>query len=167
MPRIDDVEQTRRQQARELPILRYDPRREGLERWLGPLEGAIMAALWEERKPLRVKDIIRVLRENHDGQRAYTTIMTTCARLWKKAMLDRDWASGYVYSVRETREAFLRRQTDLICKSLDDELTRAIHSIAAGSSEVKADRQLLTPADLVALDDPGHTFAARKRNRIA
>jgi predicted transcriptional regulator len=102
-----------------LPIFPFDPRAEGLERWLGPLETAIMEALWTVDTPRTVK---RLWGELHLFYKpiAYTTVMTTMTRLWEKGMLDREKVGmSYSYITRETRAEFEERQIAAVLRSLE------------------------------------------------
>jgi predicted transcriptional regulator len=105
----------------DLPICRYDPRKEGLERFLGPQEAAIMEIVWGEPLPLTVKTTWKRARSNYSATIAYTTIMTTMTRLFSKGFFHRG-KNGlcYVYSARETREEFEERQIAAIMESLEE-----------------------------------------------
>jgi predicted transcriptional regulator len=65
---------------------------------LGELERRVMQALWEKGE--------RSVRDVHDsfgGELAYTTVMTTMDRLYRKALLGRHKrGKAYVYSARVT-----------------------------------------------------------------
>lgn len=102
-----------------LPILRFDPRKQELERWLGSLEIEVMIALWNSTCERTVKGIWKELRG--DGtDRAYTTIMTTMTRLWEKGMVSRIRRGlRYTYRTRESRQEFEDRQADAIRASLE------------------------------------------------
>ena len=66
---------------------------------LGPLEIAVMEILWE-RGESNVHDVIEKL----GRPLAYTTIMTTLDRLYKKGLLDRHKSErAFLYSTRQTR----------------------------------------------------------------
>jgi predicted transcriptional regulator len=69
---------------------------------IGPLEERVLELLWRgggERSVRNVRDAL-------DGGLAYTTVMTTLDRLYKKGLLDRRRAGqAYRYSARTTREA--------------------------------------------------------------
>jgi predicted transcriptional regulator len=66
---------------------------------LGPLEIAVMEILWE-RGESNVHDVI----ENLDRPLAYTTVMTTLDRLYKKGLLSRHKSErAFQYSTRQTR----------------------------------------------------------------
>lgn len=66
---------------------------------LGPLEIAVMEILWE-RGESNVHDVI----ERLGRPLAYTTVMTTMDRLYKKGMLSRHKSDrAFLYSTRQTR----------------------------------------------------------------
>jgi predicted transcriptional regulator len=61
----------------------------------GMLEDEVLAALWRGGRPLTPADVRAALR----GSPAYTTVMTTLARLHRKGLATRVRAGrGYVYS---------------------------------------------------------------------
>src|ERR1039457_5956983 len=82
---------------------------------LGPLESAIMTAIWNAGQPLSV----RMVRERMDYQvadgedPAYTTVMSVMVILWRKRFLDRARCSGaghrraWWYAARISREDHL------------------------------------------------------------
>lgn len=104
--------------GRPLPILRFDPTKHGIERWLGPRESSIMITLWARAEPCTVKRVWRELQKQ--GERiAYTTVMTIMTRMYQKAMIDRvKRGLAFVYTIRETREAFEERQIAIIVESI-------------------------------------------------
>lgn len=79
----------------------------GIEMRLHSLEAAIMDAVWSRKlRDFSVNDVLQVLRRERDI--AYTTVMTTVARLHDKGMLNRVRdGRRYLYSALHTREQFL------------------------------------------------------------
>lgn len=74
-------------------------RQSPLEAAFGPLEVRVLETLWRREGPCRVAD----LRGDFPGA-AYTTLMTTMDRLFKKAVLQRDKRGrAYAYTPRYTR----------------------------------------------------------------
>jgi predicted transcriptional regulator len=66
----------------------------------GELESEVLAALWASSAPMTPGGVLAQL----DGDLAYTTVMTTLARLFEKGLVERRSAGrGYAYSpnVRE------------------------------------------------------------------
>jgi len=78
---------------------------------LGPLEIDVMEVLWSKGKG-SVRDVVEQL----DRNLAYTTIMTTLDRLFKKGFLDRYKSErAFVYSPRLTSQDWERRRAgDLV-----------------------------------------------------
>lgn len=74
-------------------------------RRLGELEASVMQILWEEA-PLAVRDVARRL----GGRLAYTTVMTTLDRLFKKGLLTREkGGNAYLYRPRHSRDEYYER----------------------------------------------------------
>ena len=72
----------------------------GSRREAGELESEVLAALWASGEPMTPADVLGQL----GGLLAYTTVMTTLARLYEKGLVERRRAGrGYAYSpaVRE------------------------------------------------------------------
>ena len=70
---------------------------------LGPLEQRVLDQLWQRRQAVTVREVHAAL----GAELAYTTVMTTLDRLFKKGLLDREPAGrAFRYSPRGTREAF-------------------------------------------------------------
>jgi predicted transcriptional regulator len=82
---------------------------------LGRLETAVMEILWSNPE-CRVHEVVEAL----DRGLAYTTVMTTLDRLFKKGLLDRTKQDrAYVYRARLTRKEWEhRRATDLVARFL-------------------------------------------------
>ncbi len=75
---------------------------------LGPLEQNILEILWDHGEGT-VNDVTPHL----SRPLAYTTVMTTLDRLYKKGLLARRREDrAYVYSARHNREEFERRRAD-------------------------------------------------------
>jgi len=82
---------------------------------LGPLETRVMETLWERGKS-SVRDVVSLLDGGLERSPAYTTVMTTLDRLFKKGMLERRVAGrGYSYWPRWTRQEWERKRAgDLV-----------------------------------------------------
>ena len=82
---------------------------------LGPLESAIMTAVWDAGQPLTGRAACDRLdyRTGGGGDPSYTTVMTVMTILWRKELLSRakhSWESDtrrWWYQARITREAYL------------------------------------------------------------
>jgi predicted transcriptional regulator len=83
----------------------------GQQLLLGPLEAQVMEVLWTagERS---VRDVIEQL----DRKLAYTTVMTTLDRLFKKGLLDRQKSErAFLYSPRVSHQEWERQRAgDLV-----------------------------------------------------
>ena len=70
---------------------------------LGPLEERVAEILWRKSRDLSVREVHDALGQDL----AYTTVMTTLDRLFKKGLLARERdGRAYRYAARTTREAF-------------------------------------------------------------
>lgn len=68
--------------------------------WLGPLEQQLLEEIWQRKTAT-----VRELTDSGDTKLAYTTIMTTLDRLYKKHLLDRiPEGRAFRYSPRHTKE---------------------------------------------------------------
>ena len=76
-----------------------------LEAVFGPLEIRVLEALWSRRTPACVRD----LQPEFPGA-AYTTLMTTLDRLYRKGALSREKSGrAFFYTPRGTQEQLLSR----------------------------------------------------------
>jgi len=89
------------------------PLEEGVRKILGFLEFDVMKIIWDNSSKISVRDVFQALSDKRDI--AYTTVMTTMDRLYKKGLLLRKKAiKGYLYwpSVSEEElEKHIVRQT--------------------------------------------------------
>jgi predicted transcriptional regulator len=77
-----------------------------VDRSLGPLESDVMDVIWSRGKST-VSDVVIGLKQDL----AYTTIMTTLARLFRKGLLGREKADrAFVYSPALSRAEWERRK---------------------------------------------------------
>lgn len=75
---------------------------------LGPLELSVMEVVWQTGA-CNVRDVVQQL----DRDLAYTTVMTTMDRLYKKGLLDRTKCDrAFIYSERISKDAWERQRTD-------------------------------------------------------
>lgn len=81
--------------------------KKGIELRLHELEAAIMDAIWRRNlTSFAVSDVLALLEKRRTI--AYTTVMTTIARLYDKGLLKRTRdGKRYLYSPKLTREQFL------------------------------------------------------------
>ena len=109
---------------------------------LGPLETRLLELLWTERRPATVGHIRRALPEL-----AYTTIMTTLDRLYRKGLLLRDKdGRAFAYAPRYTRAELL---SELISGHVADLLGAAEEGAVLLSTLVRA----VGRADVALLDE--------------
>ena len=81
---------------------------------LGPLEFAVMNVVW--RRP---ESSVHHVAELLTRPLAYTTVMTTLDRLYKKGLLDRRKADrAFVYSAKLSREEWERKKTSGVVAQL-------------------------------------------------
>lgn len=75
---------------------------------LGPLELSVMEVVWQNGTS-NVRDVV----QHMDRTLAYTTIMTTMDRLFKKGLLDRfKYERAFMYSARISKQEWERQRTD-------------------------------------------------------
>jgi predicted transcriptional regulator len=75
---------------------------------LGPLELSVMEVVWQTGT-CNVRDVVHQL----DRELAYTTVMTTMDRLYKKGLLDRTKCDrAFIYSQRISKDDWERQRTD-------------------------------------------------------
>ena len=109
---------------------------------LGRLEQQVMDDLWGRGRPASVRDV----REGLGADLAYTTLMTTLDRLYKKGLLERTKdGRAFLYAPRVSREQL---QRGLLTRFLDELLGRGTETARPALSTLveavsQADRQLL------------------------
>jgi predicted transcriptional regulator len=87
---------------------------------LHPLEAQVMRELWE-RGEGTVRVVLDALNRSAEQPRAYTTIMTTMARLERKGLLRRRRAGNAdVYAPLLEREVYESRRADVEVEALVD-----------------------------------------------
>ena len=106
---------------------------------LGALETEVMDAVWREGRELRVRDV----HARFQARLAYTTVMTTMDRLFKKGLLDRRREGrAFVYAARVTRrQLVLDAGAGLLRGLLDAEGEPALSFLVDAVTE--SDQQLL------------------------
>ncbi len=73
---------------------------------LGPLEMQVMEVVWTVGR-CSVRDVVEKL----DSKLAYTTVMTTLDRLFKKGLLEREkWERAFLYSPALSSQEWERRR---------------------------------------------------------
>lgn len=82
---------------------------------LGPLETQVMERVWEGPGPVSVRDVHECL----GSELAYTTVMTTLDRLFKKGLLKRRREGrGFLYVAAVTRDDLSRGVAGAIVEAL-------------------------------------------------
>jgi predicted transcriptional regulator len=106
---------------------------------LGALETEVMDALWREGRELRVRDV----HTRFQARLAYTTVMTTMDRLFKKGLLDRrKEGRAFVYAARVSRrQLVLDAGAGLVRGLLDSEGEPALSFLVDALTD--SDRELL------------------------
>mgnify|MGYP001546731462 FL=1 len=126
-------------------------RRDALETLLGPLEQDVMDVVWG-LGDATVRDVHERLRDDRDI--AYTTVMTTMARLARKGLLERDTKDlAHRYRPAVERDAYARGATRDVLSWL---LERYPEPAAAYLAEVVGD------VDDVTLDELRRAVARRR-----
>src|ERR1700760_830812 len=92
-------------------LIRKSPSHTGQHLMLGPLEIQVMEVVWASDE-CSVRDVVEKL----DSKLAYTTVMTTLDRLYKKGLLDRHKSErAFLYSPRLSSQDWERRRAgDLV-----------------------------------------------------
>lgn len=92
---------------------------QGTDRFLGPLESAVMDEMWD-RGQATVREIVDDVGKRRDL--AYTTVMTIMSRLHEKGLLVRERdGKGYVYRPAFSREEHRARLSLELVRGLVDE----------------------------------------------
>jgi predicted transcriptional regulator len=93
---------------------------------LGELEERVMELIWRDQAPMAVREVARRL----GGLLAYTTVMTTLDRLYKKKLLDRaKEGNAFLYRARVDRDAYHRQMVENAVSAL---LSRSAEPVLAG-----------------------------------
>jgi predicted transcriptional regulator len=86
---------------------------------LGPLERAIMDHIWEQVRPVTVRELLDGVGARRDL--AYTTIMTVTDRLWRKGLLSRKKTGrAFAYAARMTREDYSAGLAKRVLSAVND-----------------------------------------------
>jgi predicted transcriptional regulator len=86
-----------------------------LDSAFGALESEVMEAMWKQEKEVSVRDLLAHLK----GRIAYTTMMTTMDRLYRKGVFARrKHGRAFLYSPRITREQLRMGLVESVISSL-------------------------------------------------
>jgi predicted transcriptional regulator len=109
---------------------------EGLDQELGPLEQQVLGALWARK----AEGTVRELRESFPNI-AYTTLMTTLDRLFRKGLLDRRRVGrAFAYRPRCTREELTVTRTAAVLRLVLDADPGAARPLVSCFVEAVGDR---------------------------
>ena len=128
------------QERKQLPefdadISLFRPDRPGIRKVLGDLEAEIMELIWERPEGQRtaVRDIFAILYERR--QLAYTTVMSTMARLARKGLLRVEKQDKtYFYTPTCTQDEFISR---LVGRILEDVFISFSGSVIEGINTIR------------------------------
>ncbi len=119
---------------------------------LGPLEQRLLDALWE-----RGSATVREMVEDNCSDLAYTTVMTTLDRLFKKNLLARQpEGRAFRYSPRLTRQELQRERASEAFRQL-------METSPASSLPLSYLVEIVTEHDAQLLDDLGEVVEAKRR----
>jgi predicted transcriptional regulator len=120
---------------------------------LGPLEQRLLEALWERGSPSTVRELV----EQNCSDLAYTTVMTTVDRLFKKNLLTRETdGRAFRYSPRYSRE-------ELHQQALNRSLQHALDASPTSSLPLSYLVETLSARDAKLLDDLKDLVEAKRR----
>ena len=119
---------------------------------LGPLERRLLEAVWD-----RGHATVRELVDGGDTNLAYTTLMTTLDRLYKKNLLSRQ-AEGraYRYTPRFTREEFRREEAGNAFRQM-------LNATPASSLPLSYLVEIVSEHDAELLDDLSRMVESKRR----
>jgi len=120
---------------------------------LGPLEERLLEALWQRGAPMTVRELM----DQYCNDLAYTTLMTTLDRLFKKNLLSRQ-AEGraFRYASRVTRD-------ELHQQALTETLRQALDASPAPSLPLSYLVETLSERDTQLLDELEQLVEAKRR----
>ena len=107
---------------------------------LGPLEKRVLECAWKLKK-VNVRDVV----EYFEHEFAYTTVMTTLDRLYKKGYMDREEGRAYIYWASVTQDELHTFLLGDVITGLLDNATRSVEPVLASivDSVGDKDRKLL------------------------
>jgi predicted transcriptional regulator len=120
---------------------------------LGPLEMRLLETLWDSGRPMTVRELV----DHNCPDLAYTTVMTTLDRLFKKNLLNRE-ADGraFRYAPRYSREELQRHE-------LRETLRQALDASSTPSLPLSYLVETLSERDAQLLDDLKDLVEAKRR----
>jgi len=119
---------------REIKIDILNLTEKGIKKAFGFLETEVMETVWKSKDKMCVRDVFDSLKEKREI--AYTTVMTTMDRLYKKGVLFRKKISrGYVYWPAVTREKLEKLIIKETLKGLFSDLKKPLVSYFTGPED--------------------------------
>ncbi|MEV8018133.1 BlaI/MecI/CopY family transcriptional regulator [Streptomyces sp. NPDC086554] len=77
---------------------------------LGSLETEVMERLWTAARPVPVRELVDEMNKDRPAPLAYTTVMSTMAKLHRKGWLDRTRSGKqFLYEPHESRDVYTAR----------------------------------------------------------
>ena len=114
----------------------FRPPREAVMSSLGSLEKKVLEAAWH-LKQAHVRDVVDAL----DDAFAYTTVMTTLDRLYKKGYLDsKKEGRAFIYSPRMSREELQVGLAGDVIAGLIDGATKRVEPVLASIVDAVSDK---------------------------
>ena len=136
------------EQGDSLKLDVFRPRRQGIRKVLGDLEADVMESVWlhSEGNTVSVRDVFEHMQSAR--KIAYTTVMSTMARLARKGLLQVDTAEqSYRYRPRFTEDALSREIVQSVIAGLmmnfEGETLSYLDTLRAGETEPNTVRREL------------------------
>jgi predicted transcriptional regulator len=130
-----------------IPVFRPDE--PGLEKMLGSLEAQVMQVIWEAPRSQSVQEVRDEL-EERGKDAAYTTIMTTLGRLYKKGLLDRETrGKAYYYTARVSRSELTDSMAKQVMSGLVSTFAEPAIAYFVEALEEQAPDKLDTLAEMI------------------
>ncbi len=107
--------------SNKMGFVDFNLRKEGLKKVLGELEAAVLERIWG-RENVAVRDVFNELQQERDI--AYTTVMTTMDRLWRKGLLSRIRdKNAYLYSPVYSKKRLIQNCINQVLDSILPDIT--------------------------------------------
>ncbi|MGV9311853.1 BlaI/MecI/CopY family transcriptional regulator [Streptomyces sp. NPDC003691] len=103
---------------------------------LGSLEAEVMDRIWSAAEPVTVREVSGEINSARAQPLAYTTVMTTMYKLFRKGWLTRDKrGKQYVYAPVEARDACVARLMNQVLGDSADPDVALLHFVQGLGSE--------------------------------
>lgn len=110
---------------------------------LGPLETAVMDVLWGRGEPMTVRQVLEEVNQQRRPPLAYTTVMTTLARLAEKQAVTRQARGrGFAYQPAGRDPAALAVRS-VLSEHGDAAIARFVEQVGADPDQRRRLRRLL------------------------